>query len=431
MIAVILAGGEGTRLTNFNKLPKALVPIAGKPILQHQIEFLQEYGFTEIYILVHHLSQQIINYFENGRRFGVRIHYINEKWPLGTAGALYPLKNLIHEPFLILYGDIMINFDISRFTKFHKTCTGSLCTLVVHPNTHPYDSDLIEMDSNNKIITFHPKPHKDQKWYRNLVSAGVYVCSPLIFPFIKKSEFADFGKDLFPRILLKGKKLYAYSTAEYLLDMGTPERLLEVQSDLISGKISKLHGKNRRKAVFIDRDGVIIKQVDQLSHAEDVTLIKNVPEAISLLNSSEYLALTVTNQPMIAKGYLNFKELSTIHNKIDTLLGYHKAKLDGIYFCPHHPDTGFFGEIPEYKIKCGCRKPSPGMIFQAAVDFNVDLENSYFIGDSTTDVMTAQNAGLKSILVKTGFAGKDLKFDIKPDFVRKDLLDAVKGILYG
>ena len=123
-------------------------------------------------------------------------------------------------------------------------------------------------------------------------------------------------------------------------------------------------------------------------------------EAIKLINQSGYLAIVVTNQPVIARGEVTWDELHEIHRKMETLLGKDGAYIDGIYICPHHPDKGFEGERPEYKIDCDCRKPKPGLLLQAAQDYNIDLTQSYMIGDSERDVEAGINAGcLMSIKV--------------------------------
>jgi len=136
--------------------------------------------------------------------------------------------------------------------------------------------------------------------------------------------------------------------------------------------------------------------------------------------------VVVTNQPVIAKGWTTEAELQNIHNKLETLLGTEHAFLDRIYFCPHHPDGGFPGERAALKIRCECRKPGIGMIQNAVADLNIDLGQSWLIGDTTTDIQTAANAGLRSILIGTGSGGKDAKHPVRPDHAARDVLEAVK-----
>ena len=179
----------------------------------------------------------------------------------------------------------------------------------------------------------------------------------------------------------------------------------------------------------MDRDGTINEYVPFLSQKENFKLIPGVSEAIRKINSSEYLCIVVTNQPIIARGECTLDSLSEIHKHMETLLGNEGAYIDGLYYCPHHPDKGFEGEVPELKIKCDCRKPNTGMIKKASIDYNIDLNESIMIGDSTLDIKMAENAGIKSVLVNTGQKGLDGKYEINPDIIAEDLLDAINKIL--
>ena len=148
-----------------------------------------------------------------------------------------------------------------------------------------------------------------------------------------------------------------------------------------------------------------------------------------MINDSEYLAIVITNQPVIAKGFCTENDVINIHSKMEYLIGLENAFFDKIYFCPHHPEKGFEGEIRKLKIDCDCRKPNTGMIKQAVKDLNIDLDKSYFIGDTTTDIKTGENIGLKTILVNTGYAGNDKKYLVNPTYNCENLYAAVKKIL--
>ncbi len=412
MQLVIIAGGKGTRL-GLKDIPKPMCPINGKPLLEMQIDLAKRYGINEIFILSGHLSQVIIDYFGDGSKFGVNIHHIVESKPLGTAGSLKLLEGTLKERFLVFYGDVVMDFDIKSFIEFDKQNEKSIGSLIVHPGNHPYDSDLVEVNDKKEIIGFLPKPHPKDLLYRNLNNAAVYILSPKIFNEIPNDVNTDFGKDIFPKIVQDGKLLRAYDTPEYIKDMGTPDRLQHISEDVRSGLVASLNRKNPRRAIFLDRDGTINVNMDTHPTVECFTLLPGVPDAIRLINESLYLAVVVTNQPMIAKGFLTFDQLKLIDKKMETLLGEKRAYLDKIYFCPHHPERGFSGEITELKIQCNCRKPKPGMLLQAAQEMNIDLANSWMIGDSATDVEAGIAAGCKTI-----------KLDNKTT-----LLDAVTRIL--
>ncbi len=426
MKLVIIAGGKGTRL-GLKKIPKPMVKICGKPVLQYQIELAKKYGLDEIYILTGHLSEIIENYFLDGKTFGVNITYFKDEEPMGTSGALKKISNFLNERFMVFYGDTIMDINLKKLIKFDKK-NKSLGTLLVHPNDHPYDSDLVEVNDDSKINNFFSKPH-NSNYKANLVNAALYVLSPEILNYIPKNNYSDFGKDVFPRVINNKLDLYGYKTAEYIKDMGTSDRLKKISEDIKSGKVKRLNCSNKRKAIFIDRDGVINKEVDELIDINKFELIDGVAESIKKINQSEFLSIVVTNQPMISKGKLTFSQLKNIHNKLESLIGEKGAFLDHIFFCPHHPESGFKNEIKELKIKCNCRKPNIGMIKKAQSLYNIDLKESFIIGDRSADIKTGENAGLKTILVKTGYGGKDLKYDIRPNFIFNNFEEAINHIL--
>jgi len=429
MKAVILAGGKGKRLSRVAKsTPKSLIKIGSKPIIEHQIMLLRRHGIKEIWILLGHLGNQIREYFGDGKKWGAKIYYYQEEKPLGTAGAIKTLEKKIKEDFLVLFSDIMLDFDVKRFINWHKEKKGKIGSIIVHPNDHPFDSNLVEIDTKGRIISLLRKPHQPGMIFHNLSIAGVYIFSPIIFKYITTGKKSDIEKDILPVILKSKYKIYAYNTPEYFKDIGTPERLTKVRQDYASEKIKNLNLKNKRKAVFLDRDGVINKEIDQLSRIKDFKIYSFAAKAIKKINDSGYLAIIITNQPMIAKGFMTEADLNEIHKKLETELGLKGAKIDAIYYCPHHPKKGFKGEVPELKIKCNCRKPKIGLFLKAGKEFNINLKKSYLIGDQAIDILAGKRAGCKTVLVKTGYGKNHKLFSVKPDFIAKNLAEAVKII---
>ena len=435
MQAVILAGGKGKRLGRLAQgLPKPMVQVGGKPVLEHQIKLLAQAGIKDIWIVTGYKAEKISEYFGDGRKWGVKLHYSKEIEPLGTAGAVKSIAAKLNSDFLVMYGDVMVNFDVKRFINFHRRLgKKAIASIVVHPNDHPLESDLVEV-KNNQVVNFFPKPHPEGIWYRNLVSAAVYILSPKIFSFIPSDRQTDFGKNIFPLAFKKKKNILAYLTGEYFRDMGKPRQLREVRGDYESGRYQHLTYQNKQQAIFLDRDGVINQEVDQLAKVSDLRVYDFAAGAIKKINQSKYLTIVVTNQPMVAKGFLTLTELNEIHKKLETELGILGAKIDAIYFCPHHPQRGFKGEVKALKINCQCRKPKIGLIKQAAADFNLNLTRSYLIGDSLRfDYQTAVNAGLKFVGVKTGYGCQDTANygRIKPRhlLIRKNLEKAVDYII--
>lgn len=429
MKLVVLAGGRGTRMgVVTTKLPKPMVRLGGKPILEHQIELAKRYGFTDIHVLTGHLGEVIEEYFGGGERWGVEIRYSRESEPLGTAGAVREISEHLNEEFLVFYGDVMMDVDLGAFSRFHHQQHDALASIAVHPNDHPYDSDLVEIGPDDRVTAIHSKPHSPGALHRNLVSAALYFLSPKLLQHVGRGTFSDFGKDIFRKLVLAGEDIRAYNTREYIKDIGTVQRLKEVEADLHSGRVARFNRSHALGAVFLDRDGVLNPDDEPLRTPEQMTLYPGVPGAVRSLNKSERLSVVVTNQPLIAKGIVSETDLANIHAKLETLLSGEGAYLDRIYHCPHHPEGGHPGERPEYKIECDCRKPRPGMIEQAVTDLNIDLADSFIVGDRTVDIMTGQNAGVTTILVRTGCAGTDGPIARDPDFVCDDLADAVRFV---
>ena len=431
--AIILAGGQGTRLRDrLGDLPKPMIPIGGRPLLEHQVELARRHGFLDLVLFVHHRADLIEAHFGDGTRWGVRMRFVREREPLGTAGAVWAGRDQLHDRFLVLYGDTMVNVDLQRLWGAHLDA-GADATLLVHPNNHPLDSDLVEVAPGGRVMAFHNRPHAPDACHQNLVNAGLYVLEKRVLslgePGGQGSGPLDFGRDLFPALLRAGAFLQAYNSPEYIKDIGTPTRYDRVCAEYENGTIARSSLETPQRAVFLDRDGTLIVDRDGLRTAEEVELLPGAAEAVALLNLHGWRAVVVTNQPVIAKGWCTEAELRRIHNRLEMLLGKEHAFLDRLYFCPHHPDKGFAGERVELKIACECRKPAPGMLKWGVRDLNIDLGRSWLVGDTTVDLQTARNAGLRSVLVQTGAGGADGKYPARPERTCANVLEAVKWIL--
>lgn len=396
MVIVIMAGGRGTRIASVKAdVPKPMIPICGKPILEHQLLCLKEQGYHKVILCVGYLGHVIREYFGDGERLGIEISYIEEKEPLGTAGALYFLKGKVHEDILLLNGDIIFDVDIHRFQQFHQA-HGQWATLFTHPNSHPYDSGVLETDGQHLVTRWMTKEDA-RTWYSNRVNAGLHILAPQVLDMIPELKKTDLDRDLL-RPLVSQRRVIAYDSPEYVKDMGTPDRYYAVEEDVRSGRVHARNLLNRQRAVFFDRDGTINRYVGFLRSLDEFELIPDTVEKIRWANNNGYLAIVVTNQPVIARGEVTWDELSLIHKKMETLLGEKGVYVDDIFICPHHPDKGFEGEIAAYKVNCDCRKPKPGLLLQAAAKYNIDLSESFMVGDSDNDRKAAEAAGCKAYI---------------------------------
>lgn len=431
MKAVIQAGGKGTRISEItgDVIPKPMLEISGYPILYHQMMNLKKNGITDITVIIGHLGNVIKDYFKDGKELGLNISYVEEdpQKPLGTAGSLYFLKDKLKENFVFLLADVFIDIDFEKMEAYHEANNADV-TLLTHPNGHPFDSDLV-VEEGGVVKAFDYKTNDRTTYnYSNLVNAGVMIFSPSVFKYLTELKKYNYEKDIIVPLISEGKVI-SYKSSEYAKDMGTPERYRRVQEDYSSGICDAKNLANKQKAIFLDRDGTINEYVGFLRKKEEFELIPGVSEAIKKINNSGYLAIVVTNQPVIARGEVTEEELEEIHKKMETLLGLDGAYIDDIYYCPHHPDKGFEGEIPELKIECDCRKPKIGMLEKAAREHNIDLSSSIMIGDSTLDIKMAENAGMQSTLLKTGQKGEDGKYDVSPTLIAEDLNDAINKII--
>lgn len=423
---VIVAGGRGTRLGDLTvDIPKPLVTVGERSILEHLILQLRTFGLNEILLATGHLGHVIEERLGDGRQMGVSVTHVRENSPQGSAGCLRPLRDWVSEDFLVIYADVFQAMDLARLVDFHLR-NHSRATLVVHPNNHPHDSDIVVAREDGAITDLLCKKNPRPRYFNNLVNAGVHILNRAVFQYLPETGMVDLVGDLLPTMLQAGEPLFAYRTGEYLKDMGTPPRLEEVRVAWSNGQVqARSWCAPAQPAIFLDRDGTLIEYVPLAHTLEHIQLYPWSVSAIRTINRAGIACFLVTNQPVVARNLCTLEDIYRAHDKIETLLGEGGAFLDDIRFCPHHPDGGFAGENPIYKIRCTCRKPGSDMIEDLANRYNIDLESSWFIGDSSVDIMTGRNAGMKSLLVETGEGGRDGRCALEPDRTCSNLETAV------
>jgi histidinol-phosphate phosphatase family protein len=427
--AVILAGGKGTRLAErLHGRPKPLVDVCGVPLLERQIDALARHGVTSALVLVNHAADQIERFFAE-RRFPLTVDIVDDGEPRGTAGAVLACLDRLEARFLVVYGDTLFDIDVANMIAAHEAA-GADATLLLHPNDHPQDSDLVEVDEAGRIMRFHPYPHASGAELRNLVNAAFYVVKRRGLEGVAPDGWTgDFAADLFPAMIARGAHLHGHVSYEYIKDLGTPARLDKVERHLAAGVVVRASRRERQAAVFVDRDGTLNALRSYIRRPEELDLLPGAGEAVRRLNAAERRVVVVTNQPVLARGEVDAAGMHAIQARLETLLGAHGAWLDATYLCPHHPDGGFKGEVTALKIVCDCRKPSAGLFRQAMATLNIDPDRSWMVGDSSADMLAGERAGLSTILVGTGEGGRDGKWPGTADLTADDLEEAARLIL--
>jgi len=330
MRAVIMAGGKGTRIASLARdIPKPMLPLCGKPVLERQIEVLRREGFLDIVLVVGHLGAVIQNHFGNGCAFGVRITYIEEKEPLGTAGALALLGDVLKgDDFLLLNGDVLFDVDLKRFLAFHREKRG-IATVFTHPSTHPADSVIVESDKNDRVTAF-LAPDTARRASRNRTNAGLHFFSPAVLSRFKTVKKTDLDREVLVPLAAE-RALFAYNSPEYVKDMGTPQRLKEAERDLAAGVVTRGDPKSPRGAIFLDRDGTINRHVGFVTSPDQIELLPGAAEAIKQLNDRHIPVIVVTNQPVLARGEVDEAGITAIHARLEALLAEQGAYLTDIF----------------------------------------------------------------------------------------------------
>ncbi len=235
MQAIILAGGFGTRLKPLTEeIPKPMIPVLNKPLMEYSVELLKKHGINEVGVTLMYLPQYIRSYFGDGTKYDLKIKYIEEETPMGTAGSVKLLEEFIDGTFVVLSGDALTNIDITKIHKYHKSI-GADVTIVLSKQTDPLEYGVVLTDTTGKIISFKEKPQWENV-VTNTVNTGIYLIKKHVLDKIPTDRPFDFSKDLFPMLMKENYKLYGYITEDYWCDLGNPEMYLKAVRDVLNGK---------------------------------------------------------------------------------------------------------------------------------------------------------------------------------------------------
>lgn len=373
--AVILAGGLGTRLAPItHTTPKPMVPFHGKPFLEYLIELLKQQGFKKVLLLLGYLAPKIEAYFEDGRRFGIQIEYSVTPVEEDTGLRIWHARDRLDPIFLLMYGDNYWPMPFEQMWRWFATHSVPAMVTVYH-NEDGYSKDNLRVDEQG-FVTLYDKSRQAPGLQG--VELGFMILRREILAWLPEGNIS-FESALFPK-LAEHRQLLAFTTRHRYYSVSTLQRLPVTEAFLA-----------RQPAVLLDRDGVLNEKMPRAEYVRswhDWVWRPGALAALRLFKEAGYRVIVVTNQAGIARGAMTEADLHTIHQHMQQEAASNGGQIDAVYHCPHGWDEG-----------CRCRKPEPGMLFQAQRDFHLDLSRVWFVGDDERDGMAAEAAGSPFVMV--------------------------------
>ena len=359
-------------------VPKPMIPVNGKPFLEYLIELLKRNGIEEVVLLLGYLPEKITEHFGDGSRFGLSIKYSVTPVEDDTGTRVVKAKDLLRDNFLLMYCDNYWSQPLDKLYKFHNRRGLPVTTLVYANSKRPVTKSNVLVDAEG-FVTLYDKSRTVPDL--NGVELGFFVADKSVLNYAPDFNF-NFEKEVLPKLVAE-RKLAGYLTDQRYYSIGSIDRLL-LTTEFLSGK----------KVVLLDRDGVINEKAPKADYVKNWGEFKFLPgavRAIKLFNDKGYKVFVITNQPGIARGMMTRENLEDIHEKMKEELKKNGAQINGIYQCLHGWNDG-----------CDCRKPKPGLLYEAAFQNNFDLTKAVIIGDDERDVQAGEAAGCRTILLKPG-----------------------------
>jgi histidinol-phosphate phosphatase family protein len=384
--AVILAGGRGTRSAN-PRSPKIAQVIGGKSLLQWHLDLLQASSISDVVLVSGYLADQVDQLVESSNAGRLRLTTVREQDPRGTVQAVREAtKTTEASHLLVILGDIWCSFPIDDFVCSWQQARSPVAA-IVHPSLHPGDSDAVIPQPSGRVDVI-PKAQREGL-HRNMSATGIFGVSRDFLSTVDQVQ--DLGSDLIFRAA-NSDQLHAFISSHYFKDTGTPDRLASAQRDWESGAFQRRGQLTPRPALILDRDGVLNPALPEVYRADQLELIPGVAQQIARANTLGVPVVVATNQPGLAKGFMEVEHHEQIRARLDQLLIDQGAFIDDYSYCPHHPESGHQGEVAELKIQCACRKPEPGLLLELIARHGLDAAASVMVGDSDRDLMAATSA---------------------------------------
>jgi len=375
--AVILAGGCGTRLKPFtDSAPKPMYPFEGKPFLEYLICQARSFGITDIVLLLGYLPEKISGYFGDGSKWGVHIEYSVTPVEYETGLRLrraWQEEKLAPE-FLLMYCDNYCPINFNQHLRAFRE-NGALIQLTAYANRDGYTRDNLRLAEDGRVEVYDKK--RTAQGLRG-VDIGYALAGRKALELMPE-ENENFEKLVYPQLVASGR-MYASVTAHRYYSVGSWERIA-LTKDFFSP----------RKCIFLDRDGTLNVRPPRacyIERPEDFVWLPGAREAVKRLKDEGYTVILVSNQPGLARGRLTEDALAAIHDKMRHELALAGGGIDHIYYCPHDWDEG-----------CACRKPKPGMFYQAQRDLSLDLTRCWMLGDDERDMHAGGDAGCRCMMV--------------------------------
>jgi D-glycero-D-manno-heptose 1,7-bisphosphate phosphatase len=390
--AAILCGGLGSRLRPItDKIPKPMVPVNGVPFLEHLIHQLKENGIFDFVFMTGYRGDQIEEYFGDGSQFGVKIQYSQGPPEWETGRRLHRAKNLLKDMFLILYSDNFVQFDLKKLSKFYEEKKKLLCFIVQKKST---GNILLGKDG---VVELYDKTRTAENV--DFVELGYMIADKEIFRFIT-DENSSFSEVI--TRLVSEREVAGMTVLDAYHSISDPERWQLMEKYLTPKKI-----------LLIDRDGVINRKAprgEYIGKWSDFVFISDTVDGLKELSQEGFEFIVISNQAGIGRGVLSAASVDEINDRMKKYLEAQNIPIKGIYVCPHH-----------WEDSCDCRKPAPGMLFQASRDFLFRLDKTFFIGDDARDCQAAHNAGCKSIFLGEPVVVEKLSDKESPQLIIKTL----------